>query len=304
MNSTNRTRLEAIELLRFYASEIDTKPIPLKYTEIPLKNGIYDYMTKKLTPSTPNRFVTKTLNVKYDPAHTDAADEIKMFLDQVADGDIDTYKNIEEMLGTVICNHARFQKAFILYGEGGTGKSAFLKVMSEMIPPQQRSVLGLHYIATEKSATASMRDSLINICHEFDAKYIESTSTIKSIITADELTIRPMHQQAYAGKITTKMVFATNSIPKWSDDGDALKRRFLFIPFTKKFYGSKDAVASVEEKLNTPEHLSALFNIALQGLARLLENRGNYTSNVKGNALVEDMTELNDNVYGFIKSTD
>ena len=70
-----------------------------------------------------------------------------------------------------------------------------------------------------------------------------------------------------------KLIFSCNKIPATKDDTDAFFRRWVIIDFPNKFEGEK-ANPNILEEMATPEELSGFLNWALEGLRRLLKNKG------------------------------
>jgi putative DNA primase/helicase len=72
-----------------------------------------------------------------------------------------------------------------------------------------------------------------------------------------------------------KLLYSANYLPRMRKDDDAFYARWLIVPFNNSVYGKEDT--HLMDKMTTPEELSGILNIGLEGLARLRSNGWRFT---------------------------
>jgi hypothetical protein len=92
------------------------------------------------------------------------------------------------------------------------------------------------------------------------------------------------------------MIFSTNKLPLSFDDTDAFYRRWVILNFPNKFDETKGK--GLFEKITTQEELSGMFNRAVIGLKRLLDN-GRFSGQKTTEQVREQYIRLSDSVQAF-----
>ena len=236
---------------------------PLNF--IPLVNGVYDRHTKELLPHDPKYRFTYQLPVKYDPQavcpRTDA------FFDQVLDAG--QRKIVEEWIGYYFLRSYMFKKAIIFVGEGDTGKTTLLQVISNLVGDKNISGIPLQKMATDKFAAAQMFEKHANIVDELDPKDISGTGNFKIATGGGTISGEYKFGNQFQFSNFSKLTFACNKIPDVKDfDDEAYFNRWIVIRFNKTI---EKKIPDFHRLLTTEEERSGLFNIAMIGLDRLLE---------------------------------
>ncbi|HOV82908.1 MAG TPA: hypothetical protein PLQ01_09585 [Methanothrix sp.] len=117
----------------------------------------------------------------------------------------------------------------------------------------------------------------------------------------DDNRAQEKYRPAFSFRNKAKMLFSANMLPRSPDDTYAYYSRWILLEFLNVFdprNGTGDP--DLDSKLQTPEELSGLLNIALAGLKRLKDNgwRFSYDKTVED---VERMYKRNANpVYAFL----
>lgn len=83
--------------------------------------------------------------------------------------------------------------------------------------------------------------------------------------------IQRKNQRAYDSSLHAKLFFSANRIPETYDESDAYFRRKVILGFPNRFEGKRDDPDLIK-KLTTESELSAIFNILMIALRRLLRD--------------------------------
>lgn len=212
---------------------------------------------------------TSIIPVIYDP--TAEAPRFKRFLSEVFDGDKDLPEKmavVEEAMGYSLIPSCHLEKFFMLIGSGANGKSVLLATLLELVGKKNASAVQPDQF-DNRFQRGHLFKKLVNMVTEIKEGGEIADAQLKSL-TSGELTtaenkfVPPFDFIPYATHW-----FGTNHLPHTRDFSDALFRRGIILTFNNKFEGQRRDVR-LGETLKT--ELSGIFNIALEGLARLNQN--------------------------------
>jgi P4 family phage/plasmid primase-like protien len=237
---------------------------------IALKNGIFDLKTKKLLTFDPEYFILNSLPVKYN-ANADCP-KFKDFLTQVmASEDIPV---CQEGFGYSLWRDYQIHKAFMLVGDGANGKSTLLAVWRSMLGTENVCTIPLHDLETSSFARSSLFAKLANIYPDLTDRALSGTGFFKMLTGGDTISAEYKFRDRFEFKNYAKLIFSCNKVPESPDDTTAFFRRWIIINFPNQFLeGDLKTDPDLLAKLTTETELSGIFNLAIQGLERLLQNR-------------------------------
>lgn len=278
-DAINRAMIETVENLKRNQIQEAFENIRLKVTGnteklnpyiVNVKNGLYDLKTHTLLQHTPEIFTINQFNCKYDPeAYCRDVDEM---LDNVTMKNTKLRDLIEEMLGYFLLGDCRFQKAFILLGQGSNGKSKFLDMITEWIGRENRSTLALEDLS-EKFRTAELLGKIANIGDDSGGNILKNTAIFKKVVTGEGIMVERKNKDPFTLNNVAKMVFSVNNLPPSTDKSNGFFRRMIIIPFNAVFNkDNKNFDPNIIEKVTTEEARSYLFNLALKGYDRIMHD--------------------------------
>ena len=260
-------RLEVLKYLELINKNKVKKPNALWVNTL---SGIYDLENNIMLPHSVNIFTINQIPVIFNKGHIDTT--VDKFLNGISNGNKDTRLLLEEMIGYCLLNDCRFQKAFILVGAGANGKSVFLKMLTEFLSADSISSIPLEDL-NGKFETAELSDKLANIADDVSSEFMSDSSTFKKLVTGDKITAQRKFQNPFQFNNTAKLLFSTNSLPPVSDKSYGLHRRLVIVPFTRTFNKEDgDYDPNILNELVTESAKSYLFNLAIEGINRLLAN--------------------------------
>ena len=209
--------------------------------------------------------------MEYDP---DAdCPKIRKFISEIVQ--IKNIPLLEEIFGWCLDLDSPIQRAIVFVGEGANGKSTFLNVLVTFLGRENCVAVTLQSLSKNRFDKAQLFGKMANIHADLPASLITDTSVIKSLTGGDSISAEKKFQDGFTFVNRAKQIFSANQLPIIDDESPAIWRRIVLISFPNRFLGKNDDKDLIK-KLTAHEELSGLFNIALQGLARIKE-KGDFT---------------------------
>lgn len=273
-------------------------------TLIPKKLGVLDvegvnfrngYLTTDLTliPSNPDFGKTYTLDMSYDPSLASHAPRWFKLLEQCW-GHCPDYQERVQALREAICvtlfgKGTSYQRAILLYGVAGSGKSQILKVIEHLVPKDAKcSVTPDQW--DDKFAISFLDQKLLNIVGELHEKKPMPGKQFKELVDGTEQTGQHKFKPLFNFLPIATHWFASNFLPKTKDTSDGFNRRWLVLSFDKPVE-KKDIVLDLGKTI-AEEELDAIVAWALQAWPEL-RTRGSYTLPTSHHFYVNEMGEQN-----------
>jgi putative DNA primase/helicase len=219
-----------------------------------------------INPHNREHYRTCILPVIYDP--TAEAPRFRQFLAEIFDGDDDCKEKIavvEEAIGYTLIPSCHLEKFLMLIGSGANGKSVLLGVLEKLVGVKNTSAVQPEQF-DNRFQRAHLFKKLANIITEIKEGGEIADAQLKSLTSGELTTAEEKLKPPFDFKPYATHWFGTNHLPHTRDFSDALFRRGIILTFNNKFDGQKRDVR-LAEKLKA--ELSGIFNLALDGLARL-----------------------------------
>jgi len=206
-------------------------------TVLNLENGLLDLSTLELQPHSPDHLSPVQLPVRYDPSATCPAWEMQVALtfpeDAVKAG------VAWEIVAWLMLPHTSTQKALLLLGPGGTGKSTFLAALHKFLGGYGNvSALSLQKIESDRFAAARLVGKLANICADLPSVDLDSSSVFKSITGGDPIVAENKFKDSFDFECFARLIFSANQAPRSRDATEAFFQRWYVLPFTYVFRGT------------------------------------------------------------------
>jgi putative DNA primase/helicase len=281
------------EALRYIevATRTDDPEPSLEYLN--LRNGRLQWRTGKLEPHTSRLFETLQLPVAFDP---DAQCPLfEQYLKTTFEADLITLA--EEIMGYCLVPSTRFEKAIMLTGPGGNGKSTFIAVLTALLGAANVCHVALQDLEERRFHVAELYGKLANLVADLDARALKSSNKFKQIVTGDRLQGERKNQDPFYFRPYARLVFSANQIPHSADRTLAFYDRWIIMPFTQSFRGEKAEIKGLGDRLIS--ELPGILNKAITGLRRLFE-RDTFIMPMAVNQAMEGYIKANDNVRAFV----
>jgi putative DNA primase/helicase len=254
-----------------------------KYPDlIPVKNGILNIFTAELKEFTPKKIFFSKLPISYEVGKI--SPKIENFLEEIFK-EKDDKLLFYEMLGFSLLKEYKYEKAFMLVGDGRNGKGKLLEIMKRFLGVTNCCSIPLSSLNSDSFRISELHNKLANIGGDIGDKDLKDTSMFKSLTGRDLIGgkrkfLTDIHFQNFA-----TMFFACNDLPMVYDTKKGFWDRWVLLEFPYTFVSEQEYANSDDQtflkirnpdiikEILTDEELSGLLNEALLGLARLQKNK-------------------------------
>lgn len=251
-----------------------------------LQNGMIDLEAvasgdkPQRLPHDPRWFGTSLLPFAFDPAAK--CPTFHAFLRRVLERDPETAKPLvkgdrrlrvlQEWFGYTLLCDARFQKFLLMVGEGSNGKGVIQNVWERMLGKENVAHVGLAQLGAQ-FGLQPLLGKMANICGDLCDIDGVAEGVLKRLTGEDNITVDRKNQPLVTMSPTVKLVFGTNTLPRFADKSRGVWRRLMAMPF-RVVIPDAEQDELLAGKLTA--ELPGILNWALRGLRRLLE-QGQFT---------------------------
>lgn len=271
---------------------------------INLENGTVEINPLKEEPVSLRKpdqddFLTYQLPFEYNA--TSEAPRFQEYLDRVLpDGDLQ--KLLAEYIGYVFVRSSilKLEKALLLYGTGGNGKSVFFEVVNALLGGNNVSNFTLKNLTDSKGYhRAKLANILVNYASEIDGQM--DTALFKQLVSGEPVEARLPYGDPFTLTDYAKLIFNCNELPSDVEHTNAYFRRFMIVPFEITI-PENEQDKELSKKIIDNE-LDGVFNWVLDGLKRLLDQKG-FTKSEEVERQKEKYKRNSDTVLSFVDECD
>ena len=269
---------------------------------INVKNGLYNVKTKTLEQHNPQVKSTIQLNCGYDPSAAAPVEWLK-YLNMLADGDKNTICILQEWLGLTLSNipGSITKKCLALYGTlGNTGKTQYGRMIIYLLNNENVCSTAIQDFS-KTFATGDLFGTKAIVIDDQKSISIDDSSTFKSMTGGGFIRCEIKGKQAFSYIFNGTLMFSCNDMPYFKGDkGDHVFERFIIVPCNNVIPENK-RIGDILEHFK-PE-ADGIFQWAITGLNRLIENNYKFTDSELCNLELEQYRFANDSLYKFIKES-
>lgn len=251
--------------------------------EIPVKNGLLNLFTRELKPYTAEKIFFSKLPVYYNPAAK--CPKIEKFITDVLPFEEDA-EVIYELGGFCLYNEYLFEKGFMFNGAGRNGKDKTLELFKRILGVENCSAIPLAALEPGSFVIGELFGKKANMAGDIGGQDLKDTSMFKALTGRSLINAK----RKFLNDITfinhAKFIFACNELPMVYDTSKGFWDRWVLLEFPYSFV-TKDELdkapdksklklrdESIIERITTEEELSGLLNKFLEGLAKLMVQKG------------------------------
>jgi P4 family phage/plasmid primase-like protien len=230
-------------------------------------NGLINPQTLDSVKISPERVTRIKLNVTYNPEAK--CDLWLKFIDECESNPV----LLQEAGGYSLLTGYPFQKAIMLLGGGGQGKSVFLRVIAEIMNTANVSAASLQTLVDNRFGTNSLYRKLANISGDIPDMALSNTGIFKGLTGDDRIRAEEKGKPAYEFWNRAKLLFSANQLPPTKDKSTGYMRRWILIDFNRQMVETPNprlAADLLAEK-------SGIFNWMLEGAKRVNKKGFSYT---------------------------
>lgn len=257
------------------AAYLPTPDFDKEKVSINLQNGTFDITSDgkwDIRRFDPADFITYQLPFEFDELAE--APIFQKYLDRcVPDKSIQMV--LAEYLGYVFVRNGsdalKEEKVLVLYGSGANGKSVLFEVINALLGSENVSNYSLQTLTDEKGYQRAMiANKLLNYASELTGKH--NPAMFKQLASGEPVEARLPYGQPFMMPQYAKLIFNANELPRDGERNEAYHRRFLIAPFSVTI-PPEERDKRLHRKIIENE-LPGVFNWILEGLKRLLNNKG------------------------------
>lgn len=253
---------------------IDSDELDTNKSKVTCDNGVLDLDTKEFGPHDRSLLATKKLGVAYDPAAT--APKWEKFLAEVLpDAPLRGY--LQRAIGYTLLGDPVRKAIFMLHGPSHTGKSQVVNALTAIFGSFAEGAKeqtfrvndaangptpGLHKLRGARLVTASESTEGVKL----------DEALIKQLTGGDAICSRPLYGDEETWLPDFSIWLATNHLPKFNSDDNAIWRRVKPIAFNVVFgQDGRDEVMDIGRRL-VAEEGPGILNWILAGIEAYREH--------------------------------
>jgi putative DNA primase/helicase len=157
------------------------------------------------------------------------------FLNDALEGDAAAIRFLQQWSGYSLTGETKEQKLVFVYGRGGSGKGTAINTIGDIMGDYAANV-GMETLTASKherhtTELARLRGARMARASETEKGKAWAENRIKNLTGQDTITARFMRQDDFEFLPEFKLTIFGNNRPSLKDVDEAIKRRFLILPF-------------------------------------------------------------------------
>tara|TARA_R100000773_G_scaffold44629_1_gene46663 strand:+ start:1241 stop:2818 length:1578 start_codon:yes stop_codon:yes gene_type:complete len=145
-----------------------------------------------------------------------------------------------EFLGASLLGMAPMMaRAVMLYGEGGTGKSTLIELLTRWCQPQAVASVTPQDMGVNRFASAQLDGALLNVVDDLPAEPIKDAGAWKSSITGGRMGVERKGRDGYTIHPRAGHLYAGNRLPVAVRANTGFWRRWLVVEYDRVFAGTE-----------------------------------------------------------------
>lgn len=257
----------------------------------------------ELVDHDPRYGMTYTLPFRYMPELNGKSHHFFEFIEKSwgADPDYsDKRLGLQEALCVTLFGISpRYQRAILLKGVPGSGKSQLLRIAQSLVPEGAACFVPPNEWG-DKFMPTMMHEKLINVCGELSQHKKIDGQKFKDVLDGTEMSGQFKGGQIFKFRPKCTHWFASNHSPKTEDTSDGFNRRWLFLEFNKPV-APEDRKTDLGDWI-VAEEREAIVAWAVTALHRLVAQR-DYTLSSSHRQAIREVAQANNSVRFFMEES-
>lgn len=265
---------------------------------ISLANCLLNVRTREAIPPTYRWFSRTRSPIHWNGGNSECPNWVS-FLESIFPNDPDSIRLLQQFMGLCLTSDTSWQKILSLVGPPRSGKGTILRVMLALLGAESVVSLGLGDLSREFGLEKLIGAPLAimpDVRFGNRENVADAIERLLSISGEDEIRIARKYQSDWSGKLPTRIIMASNEMPRLPDAAAALPTRLLTLHFTESFVGREDT--DLLERLM--EEIEEILAWAVEGYADLLE-MGRFVTNTATVDAVDEAKEIGSPMVAFMR---
>lgn len=236
---------------------------------VALANGLFDLRTKELRPFSPKVVLTSKASVAFREGATtcpvmDDGWSVDEWIRELANNDPEVEQLFWEIIAALFRPEHPFNKAALLYSPtGSNGKGTFLELLRHLVGVDRVATLSISDFG-EQFLPEALCSAFAVLSDENEVgDFLRKAGAFKAWVTHDWIRINVKYGPARSVKGRGLCVFCVNELPASKDKSESFYRRFVAIPFLKRFVGEDENSAIKNDYVKRPKVLEYVAHKAL-----------------------------------------
>ena len=236
---------------------------------VALANGLFDLRTKELRPFSPKVVLTSKASVAFREGATtcpvmDDGWSVDEWIRELANNDPEVEQLFWEIIAALFRPEHPFKKAALLYSPtGSNGKGTFLELLRHLVGVDRVATLSISDFG-EQFLPEALCSAFAVLSDENEVgDFLRKAGAFKAWVTHDWIRINVKYGPARSVKGRGLCVFCVNKLPASKDKSESFYRRFVAIPFLKRFVGEDENSAIKNDYVKRPKVLEYVAHKAL-----------------------------------------
>ena len=276
---------------------------------IPVLNGIYNLKQDKLFPFSDKYFFFNKIPIAFKRGE-DCPHIKRFFKDVLPNGDD---KIMQELFGYLLYREYKIEKACMFLGNGRNGKGKTNELMKRFIGTDNCTNIPLQDLDKDQYSMSELFNKLANLSADISKTALKETGNFKALTGRDLIGASRKFLTRVNFVNYAKLIFSANELPQTKDITDAFFLRWIILNFPYQFVSQKEydlledskkenvkiADPEIIEKIATDSEMSGLFNHAIVGLKKLLEN-GDFSYSTSASEIKNIWLRKSSSIVAFI----
>ena len=236
---------------------------------VALANGLFDLRTKELRPFSPKVVLTSKASVAFREGATtcpvmDDGWSVDEWIRELANNDPEVEQLFWEIIAALFRPEHPFKKAALLYSPtGSNGKGTFLELLRHLVGVDRVATLSISDFG-EQFLPEALCSAFAVLSDENEVgDFLRKAGAFKAWVTHAWIRINVKYGPARSVKGRGLCVFCVNELPASKDKSESFYRRFVAIPFLKRFVGEDENSAIKNDYVKRPKVLEYVAHKAL-----------------------------------------
>ena len=235
---------------------------------VALANGLFDLRTKELRPFSPKVVLTSKASVAFNEDATTCPVidgwSVDEWIRGLANNDSEVEPLFWETIAALFRPDHSFDKAVLLYSPtGSNGKGTFVELLRNLVGAERVATLSIADFS-KPFLPEELRSAFCVLSDENEVGYyLKEAGAFKAWVTHDWTRFNVKYGSMTSIKGRGLCVFCANELPSSKDKSESFYRRFIPIPFLKRYVGADENKAIKNDYVKRPEVLEYVANKAL-----------------------------------------
>jgi len=264
---------------------------------ISLANCLLNVRTREAIPPT-SRWFSKTRSpIHWNGGTVDCPNWLE-FLASIFPDDPESIRLLQQFMGLCLTSDTSWQKILSFVGPPRSGKGTILRIISAMLGIDAVVSLGLGDLSREFGLEKLIGAPLAimpDVRFGNRDNVADAIERLLSISGEDEIRIARKYQADWSGKLPTRIIMASNEMPRLPDAAAALPTRLLTLHFTESFVGREDT----ELMARLMDEIAGILAWSVDGYADLLTS-GRFAANAATLDAVDEAREIGSPMLTFM----